>query len=240
MLADRLITEPDSARFRADGVLLLEGAGRAFLSSAPGKALAVAASTGPGIRVTDPGRELLAEVCGPGKLAALASLLAGEPLRPVRILIFDKTESSNWAVTWHQDRVLPLREKRILPGFTRWTSKSGIPHVEPPESLSRRMISIRVHLDDCGPANGPLSVIPGSHERGRLTDEQVEAVADRGTPVSYPACAGDILILKTLIVHASERARLTSRRRVLHIDFAPDDLPQGLDWAFKLDGVLTK
>tara|TARA_R110002051_G_scaffold68973_1_gene124186 strand:+ start:16062 stop:16781 length:720 start_codon:yes stop_codon:yes gene_type:complete len=239
-LADQLPSEPDIASFRTDGVLLLQGAGRAFLRSGAGKALSEAETSGPGIRITGPGRELLDEICGPRKLADLASRLAGEPLRPIRILLFDKTQSSNWAITWHQDRVVPLREKRTLPGFTRWTTKSGIPHVEPPEDLSRRMISIRLHIDDCGPANGPLSVIPGSHELGRLTDEQIAILCGRETPVSYPAQAGDLLILRTLTVHASDRAERPSRRRVLHIDFAPDELPQGLDWAFNLDGVVME
>tara|TARA_R110000868_G_scaffold53249_8_gene167386 strand:- start:7850 stop:8572 length:723 start_codon:yes stop_codon:yes gene_type:complete len=240
MLRDRLTSEPEIASFRANGALLLGGAGRSFLASPAGQELAAASTTGPGIRITAPGRDLLNQICGPEKLADLASRLAGEALRPVRILLFDKTASSNWAVTWHQDRVIPLRKKQVLPGFTRWTTKSGIPHVEPPESLSRRMVSIRLHLDDCGPANGPLSVIHGSHERGRLSDAEVEAIISHETPVSYPARAGDILILRTLIVHASDRAAAPSRRRVLHIDFAPDDLPQGLEWAFDLNGAVPQ
>ena len=123
---------------------------------------------GPGRRLSAPPAGLVRELVKPGGLADIASHLEDEPLRPVRLLVFDKSAQSNWAVGWHQDRVLPLETKCILPGFDRWTTKAEIPHVEPPEWLSRRMVTIRLHLDDCGPENAPLKVIDGSHALGRL------------------------------------------------------------------------
>lgn len=171
----------------------------------------------------------------PGGLCFLASTLEGEALRPVRLLIFDKSETANWAVDWHQDRVLPLAQKKILPGFERWTTKSGIPHVEPPAELSARMVTLRVHLDDADHTNAPLKTLPGSHLLGRLRFDAVAQEAKSRKAQTHPAMSGDVLAVKTLIVHASDRASAPKRRRVLHIDFAPADaLPAGLEWSFDL------
>jgi ectoine hydroxylase-related dioxygenase (phytanoyl-CoA dioxygenase family) len=35
------------------------------------------------------------------------------------------------------------------------------------------MLSIRIHLDDCGESNGALRVLPGTHNLERLTAEQI-------------------------------------------------------------------
>jgi hypothetical protein len=44
------------------------------------------------------------------------------------------------------------------------------------------------------------------------------------------AAAGDVWLYSTAILHASERARMPRRRRVLQVDFAEGDLPAGLHW----------
>lgn len=37
-----------------------------------------------------------------------------------------------------------------------------------------RMLTVRLHLDDCGNDNGPLRVVPSSHRRGALSDTQIQ------------------------------------------------------------------
>jgi ectoine hydroxylase-related dioxygenase (phytanoyl-CoA dioxygenase family) len=45
--------------------------------------------------------------------------------------------------------------------------------------------------------------------------------------------AGDALIMRPLLLHASSPARKAHHRRVIHLEFAPADLlPPGLHWAF--------
>lgn len=224
----------DHDSFQREGACLVRGA----LSSDDLRDLwqiAGVALRGAGARLTSPDPRLLQLLTAPDGLCDLASTLEGEPLRPVRILVFDKSQTSNWAVDWHQDRVLPLAQKQVVPGFERWTNKSGIPHVEPPASLSARMVTLRVHLDDVTTGNAPLKTLPGSHRHGRLPIDAVTGLARDSDGETHTACAGDVLALKTLIVHASERAAQPTRRRVLHIDFAPPDaLPAGLDWSFNL------
>jgi hypothetical protein len=42
--------------------------------------------------------------------------------------------------------------------------------------------------------------------------------------------AGDVWIYATGLIHASGRAHQPRRRRVLHVDYANIDLPDGLMW----------
>lgn len=50
----------------------------------------------------------------------------------VRGTLFDKTPDANWKVTWHQDLTIAVRERREVPGFTSWSEKAGVIHVQPP------------------------------------------------------------------------------------------------------------
>ena len=70
------------------------------------------------------------------------------PLRAIRGILFDKVPLANWKVPWHQDRFLAVEQKVELPGYTGWTEKDGVPHVEPPTAVLEEMIALRVHLDD--------------------------------------------------------------------------------------------
>ena len=92
----------------------------------------------------------------------------------VRGLLFDKTPSANWKVTWHQDLTIAVRERRDAAGFGPWSVKQGVPHVQPPIAILQRMIAVRVHLDECGPENGPVRVISRSHTSGRLSGEDID------------------------------------------------------------------
>ena len=86
----------------------------------------------------------------------------------VRGLFFDKTLEANWNLPWHQDLTIAVQEREHVPGFGPWTVKAGIPHVHAPSELLERMVTIRLHLDDCDLENGPMRVLPGSHLAGKL------------------------------------------------------------------------
>jgi hypothetical protein len=168
----------------------------------------------------------LCAVTGPiGRLAR--SALHGA--FPVRAVLFDKTPASNWAVAWHQDRTIAVRERAETAGFGPWSSKAGLVHVEPPFAVLADMVTLRIHLDDCGPDNAPLLVALGSHRLGRVPAAEVQARALEVT--ACVAAAGDVWIYSTPILHASDAAIRPSRRRVLQVDFAARDLPGRLEWA---------
>ena len=42
---------------------------------------------------------------------------------------------------------LALRARAEVPGFGPWSTKNGIPHVQPPVDLLKQMLAVRLHLD---------------------------------------------------------------------------------------------
>jgi hypothetical protein len=149
---------------------------------------------------------------------------------PVRSILFDKTPETNWRVTWHQDLSVCVKKRHDVPGFTAWSVKEGVHHVQPPTALLERMLTVRLHLDDCGEDNGPLRVIPGSHRHGRLTAEAIEAWRNKGPTEMCVVPRGGAVIMKPLLLHSSSPATQPSHRRVLHVEFASESLPQPLEW----------
>jgi ectoine hydroxylase-related dioxygenase (phytanoyl-CoA dioxygenase family) len=161
----------------------------------------------------------------------LARSLLGDEAQAVRAILFDKSPETNWALGWHQDRTIAVRERTEVEGFDNWTVKAGITHVEPPFGLLERMITARIHLDDVDDDNGPLLIAPGSHRLGRLEEHEIKAAVESHGTMTCHANSGDVWIYKTAILHASEASHCSTSRRVLQIDFSADDLPGDLEWA---------
>ena len=164
------------------------------------------------------------------KLLALAKPWLPGPARPVRALYFDKTAETNWIVPWHQDLTLALAGRAETAGFGPWSVKDGIPHVQPPAGLLEQMLTVRIHLDDTRKANGALRVLPGSHRHGRLSATGITEWRSRTEEFLCEAKAGDALLMRPLILHASGRSNGDGHRRVLHLEYAGFVLPEGLRW----------
>lgn len=161
------------------------------------------------------------------------SILAGSVLGqlfPVRAVFFDKTPESNWGVPWHQDLAIAVAEKIETPGFAGWSIKDGVVHTHPPEDILKRMVTVRLHLDDCSAYNGALNVIPGSHQDGRLGARRIEEIVSKTRAVICEVPKGGLLLMRPLLLHSSSPAKNPAHRRVLHIEFASDTLPNGLKW----------
>ncbi|MBW0006320.1 MAG: phytanoyl-CoA dioxygenase family protein, partial [Sphingomonas sp.] len=97
----------------------------------------------------------------------------------VRAILFDKSTDRNWSLGWHQDRMIAVRQRTVAPGFDHWTVKNDILHVEPPIGILEGMITMRIHLDPVGEDNAPLLVAPGSHQFGRIREQDIDAVVQR-------------------------------------------------------------
>ena len=165
-----------------------------------------------------------------GPVAVLAARLTSSTARPVRAVMFDKTLEANWIVAWHQDRVIPVRERREVEGFGPWSTKDGVLHVAPPFEVLARMLTVRVHLDPVDAGNAPLRVALGSHRLGRVPAEAVTREAEALPQMVCLAQTGDVWAYSTPILHASDRADPPRRRRVLQVDYADFELPGGLEW----------
>ena len=176
-----------------------------------------------------------AEIAADPRLRSLVSPVLGERCFAVRGTLFDKIPGANWSLFWHQDSIITVQERREVAGFSKWAQKAGVWHVEPPFAIFERMLTLRVHLDDCGPTNGPLRVLSGSH-RGGWLDHELDEWKRSAAEVTCTVPAGGVVVMRPLILHASSAAESPSHRRVLHIEYAVDDLPGGLDWNTRIYG----
>jgi ectoine hydroxylase-related dioxygenase (phytanoyl-CoA dioxygenase family) len=149
---------------------------------------------------------------------------------PVRALFFDKTPAANWRVAWHQDLTIAVLERVETPDFEAWSLKEGITHVQPSRRILEGMSTIRLHLDDCNADNGALKVIPGTHLGGKLDSERIKHLSENGGIHICEVPKGGALLMRPLLLHASSPAINPSHRRVLHIEYATDELPNGLQW----------
>jgi ectoine hydroxylase-related dioxygenase (phytanoyl-CoA dioxygenase family) len=163
-------------------------------------------------------------------IRALVKTVLGPSTFVVRSIFFDKTPDANWKVAWHQDLTIAVRQKIEVAGFTAWSVKDGVAHVQPPVEVLEQMLALRLHLDDCGPVNGPLQVIPGSHKSGRLNARQISEWRDRQPAKICSVSRGGALLMRPLLLHASSPATEPKHRRVLHLEFAAEPLPCGLQW----------
>jgi len=162
-------------------------------------------------------------------LDAIAAQALGEPAIPVNAVLLDKTAGANWKVPGHQDLVMPVEREVDEPGFEGWTIKQGVIHVEPPVTVLETMVALRIHLDDCPSSNGALAVVPGSHRRGKLRDAELSELP-REAFVPCEALAGDVLLMRPLLVHRSSPAETPAHRRVLHVVYASDQPGKKVRW----------
>ena len=164
-------------------------------------------------------------------LIDLAQSLLGPNARPVKGILFDKTSAANWKVPWHQDLTIAVTERREVDGFGPWTEKAGLPHVQPSLAVLKELLAFRIHLDDCGEDNGALKVLPRTHCFGRLSsNKQISDLRREIQEVTCSAKAGDVLLMRPLLLHSSAPATQPSRRRVIHLEYSADDLPGSLEW----------
>ena len=149
------------------------------------------------------GRDLLWRVPAVSSLAHSPEVLApiqailGPAAFPVRGLFFDKPPGHSWALPWHRDLTVAVKAHGIIGKFRRPTIKAAVPHMEAPIDLLETMLTARIHLDDMTDANGPLRVLPGSHmsRESKMSDDR--------SATSIHCRAGDVLLMRPLLYHAS-------------------------------------
>ncbi len=149
---------------------------------------------------------------------------------PVRGILFDKIPHANWTVPWHQDLTIAVRSRVEAEGFGPWSVKADVLHVQPPAWVLENMLAVRMHLDPCGPGNGPLRIICGSHRHGRIAEASIAGLRENSVETVCEVGAGGVLLMRPLLLHASSPSRVPAHRRVIHLDFASTPLPDGMQW----------
>jgi len=156
----------------------------------------------------------------------------GENYFIVKSIYFDKPESSNWFVAYHQDLTISVDKKLELENFGPWTTKQNQFSVQPPINIMENIYTIRIHLDDTDENNGALKVVPKSHLKKIYRPESINWTNE--SELTCNVLKGGIMIMKPLILHSSSRTTNNKKRRVIHIEFSNQELPKELNWSERL------
>jgi hypothetical protein len=163
------------------------------------------------------------------RLLDVARRHIGPSAVPFRVTLFDKSPRTNWLIVWHQDTALPLVDRRDADGWGPWSVKASVQYAHAPATALERVIALRLSVDDSGPDNGPLRVLPGTHRRGVLTDEEVASLTAEIPPVDCCVRAGGVVVMRPMIIHSSSKATSERPRRVLHIEYTESlDIAPGM------------
>jgi hypothetical protein len=158
----------------------------------------------------------LLEACG---IDALASAVLGDRAVPLDATFFDKHAHANWTVPGHQDRIVAVASTTAR----KHRLRDGIAYAELDAKTLARLVALRIHFDPTDGETGALCVVPGSHLDGVMPSGQISNVPlDQYVPCA--AGAGDVLILRPLLLHRSSPSRGEGQRRVLHVVYGTQEL----------------
>ena len=166
-------------------------------------------------------------------LQNVISELFGKNYFVIKSIYFDKPETSNWYVSYHQDLTISVDKKIELDNFKFWTTKQNQFAVQPPIEILENIYTIRIHLDDTDENNGALKVIEKSHLKKIYRPENIDWQTENETICNVKK--GGLMIMKPLILHSSSRTTNNKKRRVIHIEFSDANLPNGLNWSEKFN-----
>lgn len=150
----------------------------------------------------------------------------------VKSIYFDKPETSNWYVAYHQDLTISVDKKIELENFNFWTKKQNQFAVQPPIEILENIVTIRIHLDETNEENGALKVIPKSHSKKIYRPETIDWSTEK--EVSCDVNKGGVMLMKPLLLHASGRTINNQKRRVIHIELSNFNLPNEINWSEKM------
>ena len=149
----------------------------------------------------------------------------------IKAIYFDKPPDSNWIVPWHQDLMIVSNYKKEVKGFSKWRLKNDNYYVQPTIDYLENIVTIRLHLDDCTIENGALKIIAGSHKNG--VNQKLDF--DKEKSIICEVKKGGALVMKPLTYHASKRTENNQNRRVIHLEFASKELPEGMDYLERIN-----
>lgn len=165
------------------------------------------------------------------KLMSIINEIFGIDYFVVKSIYFDKPETSNWYVAYHQDLTISVDKKLDIENFGPWTTKQNQFAVQPTLQILENIFTIRIHLDETDENNGALKVIENSHSKGIFRPENIDWNTEKEHICNVEK--GGIMIMKPLILHGSNRTTNHKKRRVIHIEFSNAELPNNLKWSEK-------
>ena len=144
-----------------------------------------------------------------------------------KAIYFNKPSKSNWFVGYHQDMSISVKEKIVDENYTNWTLKKDQLGVIPPVDILKSMVTFRIHLDDTNDTNGALRVIPKSHQKGIIRIDESFDQSILGEEIVCEVNRGGVMLMKPLLLHASNKSSSKNDRRVIHLEFSNQEIPTG-------------
>lgn len=166
------------------------------------------------------------------KLRSLLSHFFSDEYYLTKAIYFDKPKTSNWFVAYHQDLSISVNKKAEIQDYKNWTFKKGQYGVQPPETILKNIVTVRIHLDNTTKENGALKVIPTSHLNGVVRIDSFDFKNKK--EVDCEVERGAVMLMKPLTLHASNRTTNNQQRRVIHLEFSNLNLETPLIWLEKL------
>ena len=168
------------------------------------------------------------------RLKEIVKQISPKCTNSIKSIYFDKPPNSNWIVNWHQDLTINLSYRKEVDQYKNWRETKERTVVQPNRELLENIFTIRIHLDKCTKQNGALRVIEESHLKGTIdTTEWIKTKVGKETICEVGK--GGILIMKPLLLHSSRRTENDLNRRVIHIEFTDQKLPNGLKWKERVE-----
>jgi hypothetical protein len=150
-----------------------------------------------------------------------------------KAIYFNKQSKSNWFVSYHQDLSISVKNKKEVEDYNSWTNKKGQLGVIPPLSILENLVTFRIHLDDADETNGCLKVISKSHKKGIIRIDNSFEINNQGKEVVCNIKKGGVMLMKPLLLHASQKSISENDRRVIHLEFSNQEIP--MEWLEKKD-----
>ncbi|ESU22255.1 hypothetical protein FEDK69T_22370 [Flavobacterium enshiense DK69] len=163
------------------------------------------------------------------KLKKVISDIGDDNFFIIKSIYFDKPETSNWFVSYHQDLTISVDRKEAVEDFRGWTTKNNQFAVQPSLDILENIFTVRIHLDETNKENGALKVIDKSHLKKIYRPENINFETEKETFCDVQK--GGIMLMKPLLLHGSNRTKNKKRRRVIHIEFSSKVLPNNLNWS---------
>ncbi len=164
--------------------------------------------------------KVVARVANDERLLSLTQELTGTLLIPFKAILFNKTGKANWLVAWHQDTALPIEHEITSEGWGPSSIKDGVLFAHAPPDVLADVLAFRIHLDPSTSTNGPLRVIPGSHQNRISDDDIFKQIVQNDRQVELTVGRGGVVAMRPMLIHASSKCASDEPRRVLHIEYA--------------------
>ncbi len=147
-----------------------------------------------------------------------------------RAIVFDKSPTNTWFVTWHQDKTVAVSSKFDFEGWGTWSFNDGVNYVQPSLSVLEQRVTFRIHLDESTIDNGCLKVILNSQNLGRISQSEIYRHIE-----STPAQIIEAPVLSTLAMGYAFCMRRASHSHQRDKEFftwnSVYKLPHGIAWA---------